>query len=117
MTNSVEASQLESLISERGRDALRQVNYQTDMVIGVFQGLKPTDGYMVQIERITAYSATFTITAQFIEPSPDEKKNDVVTSPYHVVRVSKPEVTADELTFVLVVSDTVILSTTHRLSE
>lgn len=117
VTSLTGVSQLEPLLSENGRNLLRDVDYQTTFVIGLFQGIKPTDRYGAQIERITARDNTVLVFANFTTPRPDEKKSDVMTSPYHIVQVSRPISPAEEFTFELSVAGTTILSTTHQLSQ
>jgi hypothetical protein len=80
---------LEGLITPESLVQLQALDYQKHFAIAVFQGWKPTDGFNIQIERITRAGDQVSIIAQAKERQPDLARADVVTSPYHLVVVDK----------------------------
>ena len=75
---------------------------------------RPTTGYGVQINRIARQGDTVTIYAQFREPNPDEERADMVTSPYHLVRVKKVGTWEGDISFNLVVGGGIAASLSRR---
>jgi hypothetical protein len=59
------------------------------LAIAVFQGVKPSGGYSIQIQKITQKSHTIIVITDFEEPQPGIAVPAVVTSPYHLVSVKK----------------------------
>ncbi|MBN2003154.1 MAG: protease complex subunit PrcB family protein [Anaerolineae bacterium] len=110
-----EVSDLDGWITEDARLQLQTLDYGTYFVVGVFQGRKGTDGYEIGIERVVRQRDEITFFVQTHEPRPDEKKNDTVTSPYHLVRVEKMEVVDSDLTFSAIVDGNVIATTSHYI--
>lgn len=100
-------------ITGNAEERLQAMDYDVYFAVSVFQGLKPTDGYGVQIEQVKQTDNKVTIYAQFQEPQPDQKKNDIVTSPYHLIQVQKVGNRDQDITFSLVVNDVVVISLSH----
>lgn len=84
-----EVGKLKGLITPESFAQLQALDYQKHLAIAVFQGWKPTDGFDIQVERITRTGEQVSVVAQAEERQPDLKRNDVVTSPYHLVGVDK----------------------------
>lgn len=84
-----EVGKLDGLITSESLAQLQALDYQKHLAVAVFQGWKPTDGFDIQIERVTRSGDQIVIIAQAKERQSDLKRNDVVTSPYHLVVVDK----------------------------
>lgn len=108
-----EVADLDNLITREIQARLQSLNYNTYLVIGVFQGWKPTTRYSTQIERVTRRGNIVTVHALFKEPQPSEAKGDEVTSPYHLIQVQKAGTWGQTITFNLVVGDAVVTSLSH----
>ncbi len=108
-----EVTSLDALVTREILLRLQTLDYDTYLVVGVFQGWKPTTRYGVQIERVTRRGNIVTIHALFREPQPGEPKGDEVTSPYHLVQVQKAETWGQTITFNLVVGDAIVTSLSH----
>ena len=94
---------------------VRAIDYGTSIVIGVFQGWKPTTRYGVQIERITRRGDVITVHALFTERKPGTGAADAETSPYHLVRLPKTGVWRKAITFNLVSDDELATSLSHDI--
>ena len=97
-----DVTSLNNWVTEDAKAQLQTLDYTTYFALAVFQGWKGTDGYSIQIERITRQEDNVTILVLLQEPRPDERKNDIVTSPYHLVQVQKVGVWDRNITFTVV---------------
>jgi hypothetical protein len=91
------------------------MDYNAYFALAVFQGMKPTDGYGVQIERIVRRGNEVTIHAQFQEPRPDQKKNDIVTSPYCLIQVQKIGTWDQNIEFNVIADGSVVIPASHNI--
>lgn len=89
VTKPEDADSLGSLVAPEVRSQLETVDYSSSIAIGVFQGQKPTTEYAAQIQRVTRRGNIVTVYALFSERDPSKSAGDLVTSPYHIVRVPK----------------------------
>ncbi len=110
-----EVANLDNWVTEDAKTQLQMLDYDTYFALIVFQGWKPTDGYNIQIERITCQEGKVAVVVRLQEPQPDMKKNAVVTSPYHLVQVRKLGAWARDVTFNVVADGAVITSVTHDI--
>ena len=62
------------------------------VLICAFQGLKPSAGYDIEITKIERGEDTVTVKVRISKPKPDEITAQVLTSPYHIVKVKKSDV-------------------------
>ena len=115
VTTPEEATNLASLVTSEAQTQLKNLNCSAYFVIAVFQGWKPTDGYGVQVERITHLRDKVAVFVRLQEPPPDRKKNDIVTSPYHLVQVQKVGTWARNVTFNVLADGTAIASVSHNV--
>ena len=115
ITTLEEVANLDARVTPEAQARLQSLNYDADFVLAVFQGWKPTDGYDIQVERITHLRDKVTVFVRLQEPPPDRKKNDIVTSPYHLVQVQKVGTWDGDATFNVVVNGTVIASVSHNI--
>ena len=109
-----EIDTLGDTISFSAQDELRNLDFNEYFVIAVFQGLKGTNMYGVDIQRVTKSGNTLTIFAHFTERNPELGAADVNTSPYHLVKVQKNGLQG-EFDFFLNVDGQVILKVSSTL--
>ena len=70
------------------------VDFGKEMVIGVFAGSQPSAGFGVTIQRMEMRDGRLTITYRLRRPKADEMVAQMLTSPFHLVRVPvHPKVT------------------------
>ena len=70
-------------------------------LIAAFQGYKPTGGYGIEITRMVQDENVVTVTVYLKEPKPGEPVTEAFTSPCHIVKVAKSEVTkSGEILFI-----------------
>ncbi len=81
--------QLTNTISPQALSSLQEVDFRKYYVLVVYQGIKPTTNYGVEIQHIIMQEDTITIDARFTERDPAMWAGDIVTSPYHLVRVPR----------------------------
>ncbi|MEW5872166.1 MAG: protease complex subunit PrcB family protein [Chloroflexota bacterium] len=113
ITKPEEIGDLNGWVSDAAISELNMLEYKPSFAIVVFQGRKPTDRYSVQIERITRSGDKVRVFIKLLEPPQDQAKNDIITSPYHLVSVQKTDSWAQNVTFEVVdsLTNTVIAST------
>ncbi len=92
---------LGSTISSASLSTLVDLDYYAYFAMVVYQGQKPTDGYNVEIQRITRQGRTVNVYAHFKERDPALPATEMLTSPYHLVMVQREEFKGD-LVFVVI---------------
>lgn len=110
-----EVKELDDWVTVTSKEQLQVMDYDTYFALAVFQGMKPTDGYSVQIERIVRVDDEVTIHIRLQEPLPEQKKNDTETSPYCLAKVQKIDTWNQKITFNVVADDSVIASASHDI--
>lgn len=110
-----EVADLGNLVTREVQSRLQTTDYNAYVVVGVFQGWKPTTRYGVQIERITRRGNVITVQAQLSEPKPGEPTGDLATSPYHLVQVQKVGTWGQTITFNLVAGDVIVTSLSYYI--
>jgi hypothetical protein len=63
------------------------IDFEREIVIGLFLGDKPTGGYDVQISRVERNNDALTIYYQEKSPLPGAMVTQAVTQPFHIVRI------------------------------
>jgi PrcB C-terminal len=114
ITRIEEIDALGDTISLSAQDELRKLDFNQYFVIAIFQGLKGTNMYGVDIQQVTKSGNTITIFAHFTERNPELAAAAVNTSPYHVVKVQKDGLQG-EFDFFLNVDGEVILKVPSTL--
>ena len=109
-----EAAALGDTISLAAQDALGKLDYSSQFAIAVFQGIKGSNMYGVEIQRLYWDSDRITVVAHFTERNPELEAAAVQTSPYHIVRLPKAGLQG-ELQFILNADGEDILSVPARL--
>lgn len=102
VTDFNEAQALRGQIYPGILEQVQGTDFSVSFVIAVFQGEKGSTGYSVEVTDVQRKDNTITIYAQFHEPAPDALTNPLITSPYCILKVEKPESMKGEFTFVLV---------------
>jgi hypothetical protein len=69
-----------------------RVDFATEMVVGIFLGEKSTGGYEVEIFRVERRDSTLYLYYREKSPSPGMMVTQVMTQPYHLVKVSKYDI-------------------------
>jgi hypothetical protein len=110
-----ETTSLSGLVTQEAYSQLQTMNYTDKFALALFQGWKPSDGYAIQIERISHVGERVSIMAKAQEPEPNRKTNDIVTSPYHLVQVESGDLLSHTFTFEVIVGGSIITSTTHLI--
>ena len=101
VTSQDDIDRLEGLLSQAALEQLAELDFEQYFAIVAFRGTQATSGYDTIIERITRQGDKIVVYVQFWEPSPDYVVLDVVTSPYHLVKVRRDDDVSQktELTF------------------
>ena len=97
------ADQYGVLFSESARKSLRQLNFDRQVALAVFQGWKFTPGYGVEILSVERDGSQVKVTANFDHPEKKQSANDRVTSPYHLVQIWKLGLWSDDMQYELLV--------------
>jgi hypothetical protein len=64
---------------------LPHVDWSTEMVVVVALGMRPSGGYSVEIEKVTASPDTLDVHAREDQPGPYCGVTDALTDPFHAV--------------------------------
>lgn len=69
------------------------VDFQTEMIVAVFSGEKPTGGYSIEITRIEENPTKHTLEVLVREskPPPGAMVIQALTQPYHIVKLTRTE--------------------------
>lgn len=65
------------------------VDFETEMVVAVFLGSRPSAGYALEILGCERTADALVVRAREIRPAPDRARATVVTTPFHFVRVPR----------------------------
>jgi hypothetical protein len=63
------------------------IDFEKEIVVGLFLGDKPTGGYDVQISRVERNNDALTIYYQEKSPLPGAMVTQTLTQPFHIVRI------------------------------
>jgi hypothetical protein len=110
-----DANNLMGLISENSLKQLQTLDYQGYFVIATFQGWKPETGYGIQIDKVVRSGNTVNILVTLDEPKPPQHPGEIVSSPYHLVRIQKTGNWGQEITFNLMADDQLLTSAVHGI--
>ena len=81
----------DDLITSAGIDIQEDIDFDESTIIAVFMGQQSTGGYEVEIKKIVEGADQITVTFESTEPSEDEMVAQVITSPYHMVKIDQAE--------------------------
>jgi hypothetical protein len=66
-----------------------RVDFEKEMVVGVFMGSRPTGGYSVEIVSLTDKDGTLVVNYRESSPRPGAMTTQVLTFPYHLIATAK----------------------------
>lgn len=78
-----------ALWSAHSSDQAPTVDFSRFMVVGVFLGTRPTSGYTVEIVRVQSRGTVTTVEYREQRPEADSFNLQVLTMPFHLVRVPR----------------------------
>jgi hypothetical protein len=94
---------------------LHGLDYTDVFAVLALQGQKQITGYSITVQRVIQKDSQVTILAETTEPSQDTRIKPALTSPYHLIVVSKSESLSGNISFSLEVSGTTVAKTEHFL--
>ena len=83
------ADEWRALWSDHSRERAPEVDLSRFIVVGVFMGTQPTAGYAVEIVRVRTAGTMTTVDYRETRPSPDALTAQVLTAPFHLVRIPR----------------------------
>jgi len=104
-------TQVNDLVTASARAQLEKMDFDTYFAVIAFLGWQPNSHEGVRIEHITRRAHEVSILARFGRPG----GSDVVTSPYHLVKVRKEDAWDEVIEFTLRVQGTVVASVSHTV--
>jgi hypothetical protein len=104
---------LPAAISAEAEQRLGETDFDTYVVVAVFQGYRYYDGYGVEVERIERRETSIILYSRFVEPIPGQQLHPLVTSPYAIVEVEKVGSFGNVFDFVLNVGGEAVASASH----
>lgn len=110
-----DANNLMGLISENSLKQLQTLDYQGYFVIATFQGWKPETGYGIQVDKVVRSENTVNILVTLNEPKPPRHPGEIVSSPYHLLRIQKTGNWGQEITFNLLADGLLVTSAVHMI--
>ena len=113
LTSAEQVDQLARLVTAEAQMHLSALDYDEVVVVVVFQGWKPTNGYGVEVEQVVRRGNRVVVEAQFTERNPEMAAADEETSPYHVVAVSKAGEWGEDVRFLLHAEGQVVQEQTY----
>lgn len=66
-----------------------RVDFDEEMVVGVFMGSRPTGGYTVEIVSLADKDGTLVVSYRETSPRPGTMTAQVLTFPYHLIATAK----------------------------
>jgi hypothetical protein len=113
ISSHVEVSDLDSWVSQDAQDTLEELDYSNFFTLAVFQGLKPTNRYDIEITRVTRTDNTIHLETRIQNRDPELEAADVQTSPYHLIAIVKTGTWNEDFNFNVIQRGNIITSTTH----
>ncbi len=94
------------------------VDFDHFFVVAVFQGLKGGTNYGAEIQRIVVKDGRVLVYTRFDEPMSGGWSGEMMTSPYHSVKINREDLDVEgTVEFDLVVDEKVLATTTAILSK
>lgn len=108
ITRPEEAAFVNGWVQSELQERLNELDYGRVFVIATFQGFKSTNGYEIQIKRVTFQDGIVQVYAHYIEPKPGTTVVYGETSPYHLIQIPNSAVTTKPSAVNLNVDETVV---------
>jgi len=71
-----------------------EIDFSKNSVIAVFAGEKPSSGFSIQVAGVETTDDSETLVVKIKQGQPGKIAEDVITRPYHLVRIPRMEVTS-----------------------
>jgi len=110
-----EINALGGMISPESQAQLPSLDFSQYLAIAVFQGMKPSSGYSVEVTKVTRAGSTVIVYAHFTERDPRQFAQDIVTSPYHLIQIQTSQLHG-QVEFVLNADGKVVARQSRSLS-
>jgi hypothetical protein len=110
-----EVDHLNGWITDEAKNKLLAVDYSGYFALLVLRGQEPTTGYKININHIARIENIVNIYAEFLEPEPDKATAQVITSPYHLVKVQKTGSWGQDITFNLFAGERLVISLSRAI--
>jgi hypothetical protein len=65
------------------------INFSNHIIICVFDAIRNTGGYAIEIERVFVEKKNLNIVYNKKEPDPMEMVTTIITQPYYIVKIEK----------------------------
>jgi hypothetical protein len=104
---------VDSWVSEGAQNELMELDYSKFFALAVFQGIKPTNRYSIEITKVTRTDNTINLETNVHNRDPNLEAADVETSPYHLISIIKAGNWSEDFTFTVIQNGTIITSTKH----
>jgi len=79
------------ILTETGAELPAPVDFTKDMIIAVFQGVKMTGGYGIEITKIIETDNNIEVYIKETSPGPKCNVTQAITNPYHIVKLAKSD--------------------------
>jgi len=87
--NSAEFNCLLKKIPDISPSSIPYINFDKEILIAVFQGLKPTGGYDIRIEKVIMSNDQLYVYLKEKKPDRNAIVTCAFTSPYHIIKIQK----------------------------
>lgn len=68
---------------------LPNVGFDTNVIIGIFSGEKPTAGFSIEVQKVMEKDGEIIVYIQETSPPQDSFQAQIITEPYHVIQIPK----------------------------
>lgn len=83
-------------------DLISKVDYDSHFVVIVYQGLKSTTEFYLEVLAVKRQGNEISVCTQFHEPRLGQATGQAMTSPYYIAEIEKPQDIHGEYTFILI---------------
>jgi len=108
-----EVNELGTWVSEDSRSKIRELDFTSEFALAVFRGKMPSSGYNIEIVKVARQNTVVNLQIILLDPIPEIQKNDIETSPYHLVKIEKDGKWNEVITFNLINEGAQIQSLAH----
>lgn len=98
-------SSVEDYLPPQHLELVAEIDFSAYFVAIIYQGRKMETDYSVEVIDVKQEGDRIVLCAQLHEPIPNQVRGQMVTSPYYIVEIERPEGSGDAFTFVLLDGD------------